>query len=500
MPELWNEFDEPESSGPVVESNGAVRTLETTDFQQLFADYDPIGVSGGALIVTQKYVEKPPTGEIGAAAVSGTTTYSRLIREDYNPELRGIRGLRVYEQMRKSDGQIRGTLNLVKTPVVAARWYMDPASDKLRDKKIAEFCWNCLTKWQTVSWPQQLREALLMLDFGYYMFEKVWVPSPAGDGKYVWGKLAPRHPLDVYRWDFDLHGGPQTLWIYGPQLYQPVDIDISKLLVFTFEKESGNIQGTSVLRTAYKHWFYKDNLYKIDAIQKERHGIGIPVIHLPPNFSEADRKLADEMGRNLRTNEKAHIILPPNWDIIMLKMEGQPVDIMRSIEHHDMEIAKNILAPFLDMTRGGTAVTADQELFLKSVRFVADQVADVFNSYGIPQLVQYNFGANIIDFPKLKCRRLGDTIDWRTISFALRNLIGAGIIEPDDPLETWSREEMDLPRKDVATKRMVTAPQLPGAPAPELPRQSQAGNMNKGLPGKNAGADNSGKSNPSQEG
>src|SRR6202000_3063401 len=119
---------------------------------------------------------------------------------------------------------------------------------------------------------------------------------------------------------------------------QWVNIPINKLLVFSFDKEAGNIEGISLLRSAYKHWYYKDTLYKIDAIQKERHGIGVPVIQMPPGWKKADKDLAEKIGRNLRTNEKAHIVLPPMWNILFAKLEGQPVDCLPSIEHHNQMI------------------------------------------------------------------------------------------------------------------------------------------------------------------
>lgn len=241
-------------------------------------------------------------------------------------------------------------------------------------------------------------------------------------------------------------------------------IDISKLLVFSFDKEAGNIEGISLLRTAYKHWYYKDNLYKIDAIQKERHGIGIPIVKLPMNFSNDDRKLADQIGRNLRLNERAHVVLPPNWEIIFAKLEGQPVNALESAEHHDKQIEKNILAPFLDA--GSPTKLEDQEMFLKGTRFIADIVIDTINMYAIPQLVDYNWSRGINGYPRLRARRIGEQADWRTMSFAVRNYVGAGIIEPDDVLEKSIRDEMGLPPKDEDTNRVQPTPQMPGSAAP----------------------------------
>ena len=299
--------------------------------------------------------------------------------------------------------------------------------------------------------------------------------------------------MDVKEWEFDKNGGPKGVWVYvdedGKYGYDERFIPIDKLLVFTFDREAGDIMGISVLRSAYKHWYYKEQLYKIDAIQKERHGIGVPVIQLPVGFKEEDRRLAEDMGRNLRTNERAHIVLPPNWSLVFAKLEGNPVNAMESIEHHNAQIRENILATFL----GESSATKeeDQTMFLKATRFVADVVCETFNVYGIPKLMKYNFERT--GTPRLKARRIGEQADWRTISFALRNLAGAGFLRPDDRLEDWLRDEMDLPRADIATTRVVNTPQAGQAPPPTVPNATpgtqgapqpgQGTNMNKNIVG-----------------
>lgn len=458
--------------------------------------YEIVQVTPGAVIVTPRRTialteTEPDLRELGT---TGMSSYGSIERQEYNNELRGLQGLLIYDKMRRGDAQVKATLRLVKTPVVAARWFLVPATDSKRDKKVAEFVHECIFKYQSMSWPQLVQEILLMLDFGYYALEKVWEFDE--DGKLRWKKLAPRHPLDNREFVYDENGGPRGLLVLprGHNQSEDTFIDIDKLLVFSFDKEAGNMEGLSILRSAYKHWYYKDNLYKVDAIQKERHGIGIPVIQLPMGFKPSDKVLAEELGRNLRTNEKAHVVLPPNWIVSTLKLEGQPVNVMTSIEHHDLMIARNILGQFINSPNAGAGTAENQEMFLKSTRFVADVIRDVFNKYAIPELVKFNF-PNIEEFPELRVRRIGDIVDWRTISFAVRNLVGAQVIMPDDELEAYFRDEMDLPLRDKTTTREAETPQAPGSvpgqvvppkPAPVgPPRQATAANANKRNSGKN---------------
>jgi len=404
-------------------------------------------------------------GEIGTSAPSPWTSFTR---QEYNPALMGQKGLVVFDKMRKSDGTIRGSLRSIKTPVQSGRWFTERATkrneteaDIERWKEQAEWVWCNLNDLMTITWPQILAEGLLMCDFGYYMFEKVWENRVIeGEMMTCLTKLAPRHPMDVQEWVFDVHGGPLAVRMNPPSsanLDPPyVKIDIEKLLVFTFDREAGDITGISVLRTAYKHWYFMEQLYKIDAIQKERHGIGIPVIELPMGFKDTDRALADELGRNIRTNERAHIVLPPSWNLYMLKMEGQPVDALESIQQHQAAIRENILVNFI--VEG--AREEDLTMFFKSARIVADIFASTINTYLIPQMIKYNWPLEE-RFPKLKVRRIGETADWRTLTFAIRNLVGAGVIIPDGVLEALLREEMDLSAIDEDSARLIATPQNP---------------------------------------
>lgn len=455
------------------------------DLAEVLKSYDLVGVSDEKdheyVVVAPKLAEPSSVDlkEIGTAMPSPWTSFVRM---EYNHELRGINGLRMYDKMRRNDGTVRGTLRLVKTPVLAADWYMKPASTSAKDKKIAEFVWKNLTKWQSTTWPQFLTEALLCLDFGHYLFEKVYArgedvtSDPLAKGKIVWKKFGPRHPMDIKEWTFDRNGGPESVTFYNAEgvtrmqngmiaqttpIPQEFTLPIDKLLVFSFDKEGGNVEGISVLRSAYKHWYYKEGLYKIDAIQKERHGIGVPIIQLPPNFTDRDKVLADQLGRNLRTNERAHIVLPPHWEIMFAKLEGQPVDALLSAEHHDKQIHANIMAGFMDSSY--VTKEEDQAMFLKGTRFIADVIVGAINRYAIPQLVDYNWSRTGSGYPELIARRIGEQADWRTLSFAVRNYVGAGIIVPDDPLEDELRDEMGLPPRDPDTARVVDAPQNPGA-------------------------------------
>lgn len=451
-------------------------------YQPVSANYDP---AHGSFVVM---AERDPgmsadmaLFELGYASPSPWTAWTRNERV---PELQDRRGLRTYYDMKRADGTVRGALRLLKTPILAARWFVEPASDSTLDKNIADFVQKNLFEELNVPWSRVVEDALQMCEYGFFPFELVFKEET---NKIKLQKLAPRHPMDIQEWLWDGNGGPNGI-IMEPMSPQANDmgmyrtenvsifIPISKLVIFVLEQEGGDLRGISILRSAYKHYYYKDTLYKIDAIQKERHGIGVPIIKLPPGFRDQDKRLADDLGRNLRTNERAHITVPSNWEIMFAKLEGQPVDCLKTIEHHDMKIKSNILAPFMDEPN----VRPDSlDVYFKSTRYVANTICDTFNHFVIPKLVDFNFARG--GYPKLRVRRIGEWEDIRTMSFAFRNFVGAGAIRPDDELETFLRSELDLPPADEDSVRLPPSPQLggsgsnvspPGPPRVGPPRQN----------------------------
>jgi len=254
----------------------AAASDDKINLDDVLEKYDLVEVSeDGYIVVAQLDEHEPQLGELSG----GSSEYVRVFQEEYKNNLRGRLGAKKYMEMR-NDARVRNSLKLAKTPVLAARWYVEPASSDERDIYIANFIWNNLDKWMTQSWYQFLYEVLYMLDYGHYVFEKVFdLRVIDGQQRVIWKKLAPRHPVEVLEFIYDSRGGPEAIrLVANNRKLNEVVVPIDKMLVFSYEQETGNLAGRSVLRSAYKHWFYKENLYKIDAIQKERHSIGIPVI------------------------------------------------------------------------------------------------------------------------------------------------------------------------------------------------------------------------------
>ena len=387
--------------------------------------------------------------EVGSAGNKHINMY--LGGAEYNKKLSGTRGFKVYDQMRRSDPVVRRTLRVAKTPILAGRWFVEANSPEQNEMR--EFIEWCLFENMGSNWTIFIKEVLTMLDFGFSTFEKVYRTKKTPFGTMtVLEDLAPRLQTSVMQFEYNNKGRPTAMKMYNYN-DKPVTIRYRKLLAFTYDKVGYNIEGISLLRSAYKPWFFKGRLEKLDAAQKERHGIGIPIIKLPPGaVTDKDLKAARNMGQSLRANPSAYIILPARWEVEWAKLEGLPVDILESIKYHDMAMEKNILADFLSTTSSDSGTDTKADIFLKSSRDLANIIYEEINRNLIQELINYNYGEQL-HYPKLKVRRVSDEVSSRVLSFALKNIVSSDIIRPDEDLENWWRNELSLPAKDGDTER-----------------------------------------------
>lgn len=373
----------------------------------------------------------------------------------------GTQAAQTYKRMVRDDASVRVSLTAGKAPVLGAEFFIDPYDKEPQNQAIWDFVDFNLFGGMTTPWSTVLSQILKMYESSRAnsIFETVWemrewaprrANSAANRKQYTMlRKLAYRPDSTIQQINYDENGGPVSIdqqAIGQDGKTRKETIPIEKAVIFVLNQDEGTLEGMPILRSAYKHWFYKNQLYSIDAIQKERHGIGVPDIEVGPGSSPKDWDLAKELGKNLRTNEAAHIVRPPTIKVGFAELHGNPVDVLKSIQHHDMMIMKNIMVQFLNMdTSSSRAASATaMDMFLKSMRHVADSICDAINLYVIPQLVAYNF--NTDQFPQMKVRNLGEAKDLQMFSAALRNLIDVGGLSVDEETEAWIRNQLDMPK------------------------------------------------------
>lgn len=381
--------------------------------------------------------------EIGSA---GSSAFRGVITEEYNSKLQGANGIKIYDEMRKSDATVRAATLVTSLPVRQCGWFITPASDDPIDQEIATFVQHALFDWQTITWDDLLRHALLMLPFGVMPMEMVYeMRNYEGRDYITWRKFAARMPHTIAGWSMtNGENGIKQIKSDG----KTVEIPIEKLVIFVNEKEGDNWYGTSILRAAYKHWKMKNGFYKIDAVAFERQGLGVPYAKTPAGITAEDENQVKARLKTMRAHENAYAVIPDGYEFGFLDMKAGTVrDPGVSIAHHNREITKAVLAQFLELGAtevGSRALSQDHSnLFLTSLEAVANAIADVFNNYAIKRLVDLNY-SDVEAYPKLEHGSLV-TPDPEKLANAYNTLKTAGALGDSANDRTFFRNLLGLP-------------------------------------------------------
>jgi hypothetical protein len=195
-------------------------------------------------------------------------------------------------------------------------------------------------------------------------------------------------------------------------------------------------------------------MYNLVAIGCERNIAGIPVCNLPANASADDKATALEIGKKIKTAEAGAIVEPNGYAWRWMESGRSVADAMPVIEHHGVEMARSVLAQFLNLgaTRyGSQALSTDQRsLFFISLNAFADWICDLFNLYVIPQICAFNW-PKLTALPVMAHSDMSNLMAPDMLAKVIQMLSQGGGLAPDDPFLAYVRDAFGMPEPDPTT-------------------------------------------------
>lgn len=394
---------------------------------------------------------KPPRVEKGATGRSQSALYQyRLSTDEYLAALMHPNDIVIYNKMERSDAMVKAILLMLELPIRSTEWFVTPRDSSDNSKHIANFVQDSLLgvypNGLITGFDEFIKNVCSMFQYGHSIFEKVWGTTIWNNtpGYFKLKKLAIRPQSTIYDFIYDRVGDISKIRQQLPDRgFEIIDINIKKLLIFSHDMKGGDIRGTSVLRSAYKHWYIKDFLYKILNVGIERNLVGTPVLTLPESYTQEDFDLAKEVTTELKSSELGGATLPNGFILDMFEGKRTLIDVLPYLEHQDQSIAKSILAQFMNLggsNSGSFALSYDQsQMFLMMLEASAKNIANIINTHVIPELVGYNFDSDL--YPRIEFKTLNS---GRLIN-VLKTLVDGRLVVPDKDLEKWVRDMLNLP-------------------------------------------------------
>lgn len=409
--------------------------------------------------------------------VTGLRRFGNDVAEEWLRELSGQAGVNVYREMSDNDPMIGALLFTIKSFCRSVKWYMEPGGESSGDKEVSEFVDSCRND-MSHSWQALISQILsAVLPYGWAYHELIYKQrlgqkqkdgtkrSKFDDGYIGWRKIPIRAASSLNGWKWAPDGSLEGMYQQGPPDYNITFIPLQKALLFRTDEDLDSPEGRSILRTAYKPWYFKTHIEEFEAIGVERDSVGMPIFWAPASITNpapgdtkavAARDAARNLVKGLKRDDKEGILMPlvydkdgrKLYDLTLLSGQSRaPVNAEQIIQRYDTRIAQTALAEFIMLgvqrSGGSYALSEDKtDYFSLAVTGLLDEIAEVFNSHAIPRLLALN-PLKFDNFPTLVHSDV-KRVDPGRLANVIRLLTGSGMkFTPE--LEKWVLNAMGMP-------------------------------------------------------
>lgn len=408
---------------------------------------------------------------------TGLRRYGPYVYEEFLPELRWPYAGKIYQEMADNDPVIGAILYLAEMLIRGTTWTVEPASTSAEDVEAARFLESCMND-MDMSWANTISEILSMLTYGFSFHEIVYkvrrgpnevsnrYKSKYSDGRIGWRRLPIRAQTSLHEWKFNSEGDVTAFVQMAEPDFKLVTVPMSKGLLFRTRVSRDNPEGKSLLRNAYRPWFFKKHFEEIEGIGIERDLAGFPVLKAPQDldlWNEDDDRMvalrtrAEELVASVRRDSEEGILLPYGWELSLLSSgSSRQINIGETIDRYDNRIAITMLSDIILIgnNKAGSFALADtkQSMLAAALQAQLQNISDVFNNKAVPDLFSYNYFPNITGFPKIVPGQI-QTPSLKELALVLRAM---GLnIAGDMKLQNYLRHILGMPDLDEETFESV---------------------------------------------
>lgn len=408
---------------------------------------------------------------------TGLRRYGPYVYEEFLPELRWPYAGKIYQEMADNDPVIGAILYLAEMLIRGTTWRVEPASNSPADKEAAEFLESCMHD-MDMSWANTISEILSMLTYGFSFHEIVYkvrrgpdernpkYKSKYSDGRIGWRRLPIRAQTSLHEWTFNNEGDVVAFVQMAEPDFKIVSIPMSKGLLFRTRVSRDNPEGKSLLRNAYRPWFFKKHFEEIEGIGIERDLAGFPVLTAPEDldlWNDDDERMvalrtrAEELVASVRRDSEEGILLPHGWELDLLSSgSSRQINIGETIDRYDNRIAITMLSDIILIgnNKAGSFALADtkQSMLAAALQAQLYNISDVFNDKAVPMLFRCNYFPDITEYPRIVPGQI-QSPSLKEVALVLRAM---GLnIAGDLDMQNYLRSILGMPYLDEETFNSV---------------------------------------------
>lgn len=359
--------------------------------------------------------EKPPSTrkyEVGTAYDA-----TRIFRDPTDQtvfELGDRPSARDLYTMINSDAQAHQLAKAARLPIKIAKWEFLKGEGDTGERDFIEYALHASAKQGGMTTPfrQIIGQISNALIYRFQAFEKVWKVSDREPykNKVILHKLGWR-PTTTCMLRTDKNGsfnGFQQVAYKGNE-YKKVNFDPKRSFVYINGADEQPQVGTSSFETIYKAYLNKLKVSFFYFAFLENVAFPRTMVK---SLNDDPEELAALLDKTRQLSHQGIIGLYSHEEMTPYESQRTTRDYQNALEYLDWQMAKAMLAQFLDLgttgERGSYALSRDKsEFFFNSIEAVLHDIEEAINNYIIADLIQYNYGVNA-SYPRIRFRPLND--------------------------------------------------------------------------------------------
>lgn len=414
--------------------------------------------------------------------------------DEFLPELRGKRAVKKYREMRDNDAIVGAVMHAMDMLLRAVEWKIEAANDSVEAKAEAEFVESVFDDMEH-TFEETISDALTFLTYGWSDIETVFkrrkgpfTPRRDWNSSYNDGRIGVRrfNPIPQYTIDRFLFDEDEQVVAVVQRPVSRINeivIPMPKLLHFKTASNNSEPTGRSVLRNAYRSYYFANHIEEIEGIAIERELNGLPMAYLPSEILNATqgenlaiREQFETILRDVKYNEQGFIMFPSElWEdaegrlsdrrmaeFSLIASQGtRDIDTDKVITRYRQNIARTVLADFIMLgqnDRGSFALSSNKsQIFMRSLEGYATLISAVFNKQFLPRLWMMN-GLDFELMPRMKPSEI-EPVNLQQLGAYIQSLSQAGTpLFPNNDLAESLLEAADLPKPNPDETPVATTP------------------------------------------
>ena len=398
--------------------------------------------------------------------IDDSAIYKRLKLVPYTPDdLLKRKDFSILQKM-MDDPEIAGAINTFKTIRLSSGWEIIASDESDRAKEIREFV-EYNFDYISGSFDDDLNEMLDAVAMGWSLSELVWdiIPDGKWAGKINLKALKARNPkyFNVFTDDFD---NPLQI-INRSSMEYGGEYDISKFVVYTWQKQYENVFGKSRIITLYDYWYLKQVFVRAWGIYTEKYGHPFPVVKVPPNIDDKAKNSILNMIRQIRIETGMVIPNTIEFELKEAQSQGGKDPYTAGLDWFNTQIRKVILGQSLSAEAGKVGSYSLGQVHMDVLMMFEEQLGidiaeKAINPQIIKRLVDYNY-RNVTEYPEFRFKPLIQEDREKIINLYYLGVTN-GTIKPIPEDEKFLREWMHLPYK---ADKLITPETTYNTPTPE---------------------------------